>query len=59
MTESMNEFEALEEEQEEESALEAECVLRMILELIDKVDSLDELRQSVRRVLEESGKDRA
>ena len=30
-----------------------EYVLRLILELIDKCESLDELRESVKKVLEE------
>ena len=37
----------------EEMPTNTEYVLRLILELIDKCESLDELRESVKKVLEE------
>lgn len=37
-----------------EMANTTDCLLRAILELIDKCDSLDELKQSVQRILKGS-----
>lgn len=39
----------------EEMPTNTEYVLRLILELIDKCESLDELREAVRNVLADAG----
>jgi len=38
----------------DEMATNTEYILRMILELIDKCESLEELRESVKKILEEA-----
>ncbi len=38
----------------DEMATNTEYILRMILELIDKCQTLEELRESVRKVLDEA-----
>ncbi len=41
-------------EEMDEMATNTEYILRMVLELIDKCQTLEELRESVRKVLDEA-----